>query len=88
MSVACFFWEPGPTGNQLLRSFNRELVIVPHGKGNYIMNEELFVINATDDQCKVALRTSKPAVMLLPAPLPTPLPAEVSHTRLHLMMIL
>jgi nuclear RNA export factor len=78
MSVNGLFWEQGPTGNQALRSFNRELVIVPHGRGYCVMNEELFVTNATDDQSKVALRTSTPVSMLPPTPTPTPVPAEVS----------
>jgi hypothetical protein len=68
--VACF-------GNKDPQE-NTELVIVPHGRGYCIMNEELFVTNATDDQSKVALRTPTPAAMLPPAPPPTPVPVEVS----------
>jgi hypothetical protein len=85
MSENDLFWEQGPTGNQPLRSFSRELVIVPHGRGYCVMNEELFATSATDDQSKVALRTSTPAAMLSPAPTPTPVP---SLPRLHILMML
>lgn len=64
MSLTGLFWELGPTGKQLLRSFSRDLVIVPHGQGHCIMNEELSLTCATDNQTEVGLRTSGPAEML------------------------
>jgi len=55
MSVSGLFLEQGPRTNQPLRSFNRAFVIVPFGAGFCIINEQLFVTNATEEQSKVSL---------------------------------
>ncbi|XP_021921286.1 nuclear RNA export factor 1-like [Zootermopsis nevadensis] len=78
VSLTGLFLEPGPTRNEPLRSFNRVLVIVPYGEGYCIINEELFVTNATDEQSKAVVRTLPPAVMSPPTPAPTPVPVAVS----------
>lgn len=55
MSISGLFLEQGPRTNQPLRSFNRVFVIVPFGGGFCIINEQLFVTNATEEQSKVSL---------------------------------
>jgi nuclear RNA export factor len=55
MSVSGLFLEHGPRTNQPLRSFSRVFVIVPFGAGFCIINEQLFVTNATEEQSKVSL---------------------------------
>jgi hypothetical protein len=50
--------EQGPGTNQPVRSFNRAFVIVPFGVGFCIVNEQLFVTNATEEQSKVSLNLS------------------------------
>ena len=54
MTVTGLFLEPGPGRNQPLRSFTRVFVIIPFGEGYVIINDMLFVTNATDDQMKVS----------------------------------
>ncbi|XP_071441376.1 nuclear RNA export factor 1-like [Hetaerina americana] len=54
------------TSKQPVRAFNRVFVIVPAGAGFCIVNEQLFVTNATRDQEKAAFKS---------APLPPPVPA-------------
>lgn len=54
MSVSGLFLEQGPRTNQPLRSFSRVFVIVPFGAGFCIINEQLFVTNATEEQSKVS----------------------------------
>lgn len=70
MSISGLFLEQGPRTNQPLRSFNRVFVIVPFGAGFCIINEQLFVTNATEEQSKVAFKTSAPIAVSPPAPLP------------------
>ncbi|XP_069679720.1 nuclear RNA export factor 1 [Periplaneta americana] len=77
LTVSGVFLEPSPTRNQALRSFNRVFVIVPFGEGFCIVNEELFVTNATDEQTKAAFKTP-PVVMSPPTPAPTPVPVAVA----------
>jgi hypothetical protein len=59
MSVTGLFQELGPEENQPLRSFNRVFVIVPHGVGFCINNEQMFVTNPMEEQRKVSICFNK-----------------------------
>lgn len=72
ISVAGLFLEHGTSKNQPLMSFSRVFMIVPSGNGFCIINEELFVANATDEQRKAAFQTQMPAVMPPPTPVVAP----------------
>ncbi|PSN57824.1 Nuclear RNA export factor 1 [Blattella germanica] len=52
MSVTGVFIEPGNGSgrNPPLRAFNRVFVIIPYGEGFCIINEQLFITNATEAQ--------------------------------------
>ncbi|GFG38323.1 hypothetical protein Cfor_01734 [Coptotermes formosanus] len=89
MSVSGLFLEHGPRTNQPLRSFSRVFVIVPFGAGFCIINEQLFVTNATEEQSKVAFKTSAPAAVSPPASVPVAASPPVAHldenTKQHLI---
>jgi hypothetical protein len=55
ISVAGLFLERGLSKDEPLRSFSRVFMIVPHGDGFCIINEQMFVTNATDEQRKVRI---------------------------------
>nr|AHK06057.1 nuclear export factor [Locusta migratoria manilensis] len=68
VAISGVFRETGGTKPFPVRSFSRVMVIVPHGVGMCITNDELLVTNATPEQYKVAFQPPKPVETPISSP--------------------
>ncbi|XP_047099538.1 nuclear RNA export factor 1-like [Schistocerca piceifrons] len=68
VAVSGMFREPGGSKPFPIRSFSRVMVIVPHGVGMCITNDELLITNPTADQLKVAFQPPKPVETPITSP--------------------